>query len=663
MELKDVARLEEELFVDIGVVVFEGTMGGVLKSVSRWIKDYFVSDDLSTAKVLSIRASKEHMDDIVASLENNDHVLWVTKEPKRKLLNNFASVSMQSAGGGASRFDNTPIWERNVTGTNNLIGIADTGIDFDNCYFRDQDTVGNTTVDSCNFKHRKVACYYRVRRADAEDGDGHGTHVAGTALGLHYHTSSSGNPNYQNLVRDRSYRNGVAPGSKLVFQDIQGSNGVLFSGQLGRLYKQAYRARARIHSNSWGCADFDSSYRSTCVRYDSSAHAVDLFMWENKDFLVIFAAGNQGSISVDNGGDYKDGYYTVGTPATAKNGIAVGAVSTSDSRRGCRISPCSNGDVFYASSKGFLMDGRIKPEMVAPGVQIVSALSSGDADDNRFSSTCSEGGANKGVSSSSGTSMAAPVIAGAASLVRQYYNDFNPLTGHRNVTAGPLGDLYGPSAALVKATLLCGSRELNGRYYDGSTLRSFDETSTEKRRQAYGWGMPVLMDVLNFGDRSLFVSDRRELLGGEEEVFEFEAGSDAEVKIFLAYSDFPGSVQGRGFETTPSLVNNVDLSLECISGGCIDNESTSQVDPVESIVTSVQAGAKFRVKVTAVNLNKRQHYALVVGSPESDLNVVSNPEVVDAENNFEPNWTRVEGDISGITDTVSGSLDVDDFSW
>ncbi|KAJ8906680.1 hypothetical protein NDN08_003170 [Rhodosorus marinus] len=664
MELKDVARLDEELFVDIGVVVFEGTMGGVLKSVSPWIEDYFLSDDLSSSKILSIRASKEHVGDIVASLEGNDHVLWVTKEPKRKLLNNFASVSMQSASGGASRLDNTPIWEQNVTGTNNLIGIADTGIDFDSCYFRDQDTVGNTTVDSCNFKHRKIACYYRVRTADAEDGDGHGTHVAGTALGLHYHTSSSGNPNYQNLVRDRSYRNGVAPGSKLVFQDIQGSNGVLYSGQLGRLFKQAYRARARVHSNSWGCSDFDpTTYRSTCVRYDSSAYAVDLFMWENKDFLVIFAAGNEGSISIDNGGDYKDGYFTVGTPATSKNGIAVGAVSTSDSRRRCRISPCSNGDMFKASSKGFMMDGRIKPDLVAPGVEVVSALSSGDADDNRFSSKCSDGGSNKGVGSSSGTSMSAPVIAGAASLVRQYYNDFNPLTGYRNVTAGPLGDLYGPSAALVKATLLCGSGELNGQYYDGSEIRSFEDTSAEKRRQTYGWGMPVLTDVLNFGDRSLFISDRRELIGGEEDVFEFEAGSDAEVKIFLAYSDFPGSVQGRGFATTVSLVNDLDLSVQCVSGGCMDNASTSRVDPVENIVTSVQAGAKFRVKVTAVNLSRKQHYALVVGSPDSNVNVVSNPEVHDAENNFVPNWTRVEGDISGITDTVTGGLDLEDFSW
>ena len=74
-------------------------------------------------------------------------------------------------------------------------------------------------------------------------------------------------------------------------------------------------------------------------------------MWNNPEHIILFAAGNSGS-----------GFYTVGTPANAKNIIGVGAASGASNLAGF-------------SSRGPTPDGRIKPDLVAPGAGIVSAQS------------------------------------------------------------------------------------------------------------------------------------------------------------------------------------------------------------------------------------------------------------------------------------------------
>jgi len=77
----------------------------------------------------------------------------------------------------------------------------------------------------------------------------------------------------------------------------------------------AYMAGARIHTNSWGSAT--SEY--TIFSYD-----VDDFMYQFKDMLILFAAGNDGSCGSEP--------FTVGSPSTAKNSITVGASQTTASQ-------------------------------------------------------------------------------------------------------------------------------------------------------------------------------------------------------------------------------------------------------------------------------------------------------------------------------------------
>lgn len=71
---------------------------------------------------------------------------------------------------------------------------------------------------------------------------------------------------------------------------------------LTQMLQWAYVAGARIHSNSWG---------TTTSEYTATALDMDRFMYNNKDMLVVVAAGNDGSCDFD---------MTIGSPATAKVG-------------------------------------------------------------------------------------------------------------------------------------------------------------------------------------------------------------------------------------------------------------------------------------------------------------------------------------------------------
>jgi subtilisin family serine protease len=106
------------------------------------------------------------------------------------------------------------------------------------------------------------------------------------------------------------------------------------------------------------------------------------------------------------------------------------------------------------SSNGPAADGRIKPTVTAPGVNIVSADSDGIK--NSF---------NSGTLAASGTSMATPTVAGAAALVRQYYTDGYWPYGTPNAAYG-----FEPSAALIKATLINSAENMTGNYTDAPIL-------------------------------------------------------------------------------------------------------------------------------------------------------------------------------------------------
>ena len=201
------------------------------------------------------------------------------------------------------------------------------------------------------------------------DGFGHGTHVAATVAGTGAASGGS--------------RRGVAPGASLLVGKVLDDSG---SGQVSWAIagmEWAVEQGAKVVSMSLGTAPTDGS--------DPLSTAVDQLS-ASSGALFVVAAGNAGPAEG-----------SVGAPAAATSALAVGAVTKRD-------------ELARSSSRGpRLGDGAVKPEITAPGVDIVAARAAGTTLGSDVSET---------YTSMSGTSMATPHVAGAAAILAQRHPDW-----------------------------------------------------------------------------------------------------------------------------------------------------------------------------------------------------------------------------------------------
>jgi hypothetical protein len=363
-----------------------------------------------------------------------------------------------------------------------------------------------------------------------DDQTGHGTLVA-SVTGGRGSSAREDAPGYM-------YGLGVDPyarlGSSRLF-DNRGKPPSQFS--FSGIASAAYSAGARISNDSWG--NSSNNYDSAAQEYDSLVRDAQPSTPGNQEMVFVFSVANSGP-----GGH-------VGSPATAKNVISVAA---SENYRPEGVDSCNldgqgsigpDGannalDILRFSSGGPTADGRAKPDITAPGTHIYGAAS--QASGFFGEGLCTGPGVFQPPDQapfytwSSGTSLAAPHISGAASLLRKFF-----IT--RNQPGGP------PSPAMTKAFLINSASYLTGENAGGNL---------PGERQ--GWGLVNLSRA--FDDSKRVLIDQAQLFTESRQKIEIP-GSIADrsrpLRVTLAWTDAPGSLIG------PAIVN--DLDLEIVVGG------------------------------------------------------------------------------------------------
>jgi serine protease AprX len=398
-----------------------------------------------------------------------DQVKSIRQVHPAKLHNNVARTILR-----ADQVINT-INNTRYEGKDQLVCVADTGFDKGSldpsqvaAAFKDGDKVRVKALYALGRKEtRKNGDVLAAGKSS--DPDGHGTHVCGSVLGDGKSTTMGG---LEGRIQ------GTAPKATLVMQSLLDATGGLgVPNDLRNLFLPPYTEHGvRIHTNSWGASP-EPWYQ---IRYNDSSVEIDDFIATHRDMVVLFAAGNDGMDKKPKDG--KVDLSQVMAEAAAKNCISVGASESlrpEQSRRysmfGFTKQPLSSDLVANDaegmaafSSRGPTVEGRIKPDVVAPGTCILSTRSSaaGVTDSQGWGVSKDEGYMFEG-----GTSMATPLVAGCCAVLRE--------TLVKNGTTNP-------SAALIKALLINGAVELEGQYSPSEAGKSPNFAS--------GWGR---VDVAN----------------------------------------------------------------------------------------------------------------------------------------------------------------------
>lgn len=447
-----------------------------------------------------------------------------------------------------------------LEGANQVIAVCDTGFD-----------KGSTTDAHPAFKDRVIKLY-ALGRSIANDPNGHGTHVAGSVLGDGTSSTMGG------AIR------GTAPKAKLVLQSVLDPRGGLggLPLDLNDLFKVPYNNdAARVHTNSWGAP--------VSGEYTQSSEQVDEFVWNHRDCVICFAAGNEGT---DNDGNGVIDSGSIGSPGSAKNCITVGATENNRSDQSKPYSAISytsepiasdgwsddpEGMVAF-SSRGPTRNKRIKPDVVAPGTAILSAHSRDARIDDFFGKSL-----DPLYAFLAGTSMATPLVAGCAAVVREYFQ-----TKHS----------HQPSAALVKAMLINGAKNISGQYVPSESGRTPNFTE--------GFGRVDLAATV--AEPIIFTDEVTQLDTGEEESIRINISSPNSVlKVTLAWTDPPGE----------ALQNDLDLIVRTANGqerhGNMRGISTKfdRFNNVEQVIWSNVPIGAIVIVVRAYRTLLPQSYALV----------------------------------------------------
>jgi len=428
----------------------------------------------------------------VASLAELEAVAWIQECSPARRFNSDVQWVMQ-IGWRPERPDELSghrIWAHGIRGQNMVVGLFDSGIATEHDMF--VDPAVPLTGPGLYPEHRKFVAYKLYEGAAFGDaGNYHGSKVAGTLCG---NDSIAGNA---------SKLDGVAPDCRLYFVDDANAFGVYVFDEDVTGLLDSVRLSAGVSlpvrqvSGSFGTEESLSYYRL-------EESSLDEVCWNDKQFFVIWAAGNSAGPS-----------YNIGHPSGAKNALTVGA--------------CGNGTqsntVWTSSSRGPCRDERIKPNLLAPGVGVATV----------------DGRGPHAYLSASGTSLSAPSASGALMLLRQYFAEGWYPTG----TPDSANRITQLSSALIRALAIAATDSNIGTEYPPN--------------KEAGWGRLDVSTIMHFSDDSNgldFIDEPTGVATGEDKTFQFELSGSAPIHVVLAWTDTAAS-PGAAI----AIVNDLDLEL------------------------------------------------------------------------------------------------------
>ncbi len=396
---------------------------------------------------------------------------------------------------GADKLQNGSTLGFNLRGTGIKIGVWDGGTVF-----------GHTDFGT------------RLIQADAGSFSEHATHVAGTIGSGGLNASAMGMAP-ESEISSYDWNSDLAEMTSRVTPD---ETSLLFSNHSYGLLQGWF-----FNGTSWQWAGNSSISPNEDWRfgfYTTVARNLDQLAFNAPYYSIFWAAGNDRDDRGPNGppqdGNGGSGYDCLAQEATAKNIFSIGAIRKINNYDGPQSVVMSD-----FSNWGPTDDGRIKPDLVTPGVSILSTV------------------LNNNYGILGGTSMASPGAAGGLLLMQELY------------------------------------KKLNGKPMRSATLKALAiQTAKEAGANpgpdfSHGWGVldveAAAKTVFNRDDKNIFIEEK-ELNNGQiyEKLLSPKAGT--KITITIAWTDPAGTVSASSLDPTDKkLVNDLDLRL-------VDESNTEQ---------------------------------------------------------------------------------------
>jgi serine protease AprX len=551
-----------------------------------------INEDVGSV-MLDIQA--DHLDQIARI----DDVRRIRELPRFKLHNYTGRTTL--GFGIAAAGKRLEARQRTFDGEGEVVAVADSGFDRgiidDHNDTRMHVAFVGRMVKLANYNYKAVGD--RASADPAFDTHGHGTHVCGSVAGCF----TSTDPNHTDTVK------GTAPKARLFVHACDFKTFTkdwVYSKLLNDPY-DAVDVQARIFTNSWG----EEPHRDPVpgqYGYNDPAEKTDGIVNTKRDLIALWAAGNSGTAANAN-------IRQLGGIASAKNILTVGACFSShpqDDSKYKFVFGDPNGDpnaITDFSSFGPTKEGRMKPDVLAPGTCIYSARTRGPMsapanwvpdwdnpkDEDPLDPTKGKGeifGYGDTTDPNgifcTGTSQATPLVAGCVAVIRAVFRR------HRS---------FDPPASMVKALVINGAVDLSTLV---ASIPGRAPVTMPSNAQGFGRvnlnrSLLNITDTIHSGIWTLS-SKTGPIRGGEKTTkitieAPFDASHRIKLSVSMAYTDAPGQ----------QLQNVVSVRVESVTGGQVKYGNTMNDQPdkennVQKVVWDTILPGQYKIVVKCYDL-------------------------------------------------------------